>query len=131
MIGFITVRPMKPHTMLGIAASSSMMIFKISRSLPVQNSEMKIAAPRPKGTAISIATPVTLSVPMSSASVPKRTLLIEVGYQSVLPRNSPMLNSLCARIGAPSRKTKKKIAKTKKIALMPQMRMSSSMAFSP
>jgi hypothetical protein len=131
MSGFITVRPMKPQTMLGIAASSSMTTFKISRVFPLENSDTKIAAPRPNGTAMSIATPVTLSVPASRASVPKRTLLIEVGYHSVLVRNWPVLNSLLTRIGAPSRKTKKKIAKTKRIALTPQMRMSSSMAFSP
>ena len=66
----ITVRPMKPQTTLGIAASSSIMILSVSRTRGAQNSERKIAAPRPNGTAITIASAVTLSVPTVSANVP-------------------------------------------------------------
>ena len=61
---------MKPHTTLGIAASSSITIFSVSRTRGRQNSERKTAAPRPNGTAISIASAVTLNVPTMSASVP-------------------------------------------------------------
>ena len=62
--------PMKPHTTEGIAASNSMIILSISFMRPVQNSEMNIAAPRPKGTAIAMARMVTLPVPTISASTP-------------------------------------------------------------
>jgi hypothetical protein len=70
MSRLITVKPIKPHTTLGMAASSSMTIFKVSLSLGPQNSDTKIAAPRPKGTAIAMASTVTLKVPTVSASVP-------------------------------------------------------------
>ena len=66
--GFITVRPMKPQTTEGIAASSSMTIFSVSFDARPQNSETKTAAPSPNGTAMSIASPVTLTVPTISAS---------------------------------------------------------------
>ena len=66
----ITVSPMKPHTTLGIAARSSITILSVSLSRLPQNSEMKIAAPSPIGTASAIATPVTDNVPSVSASVP-------------------------------------------------------------
>ena len=55
--------PMKPQTTDGVAARSSTSTFSVSRVLPVANSPMKIAAPRAKGTATSIAPTVTLAVP--------------------------------------------------------------------
>ncbi len=58
-----------------------------------QNSEMNIAAPSPKGTAIAIAVTVTLRVPRMSESTPERTLLCEVGYHSVVNRNFERLKS--------------------------------------
>ena len=54
----------------GIAASSSTRIFRVSRSRPLANSPMKIAAPSEKGTETIIASPVTLAVPAISARVP-------------------------------------------------------------
>ena len=66
----ITVRPMKPQTTLGMAASSSMTILSVSLSLGPQNSETKMAAPRPNGTASSMATAVTDRVPTVRARVP-------------------------------------------------------------
>ena len=68
--GFMMVRPMKPQTTEGIAASSSTRTLRLSRSLPVANSAMKMAAPREKGTATSMARPVTLAVPAISARAP-------------------------------------------------------------
>ena len=70
MILLITVRPMNPHTTLGMAASSSMTILSVSLSLGPQNSETKMAAPSPNGTASRIATAVTDSVPTVRARVP-------------------------------------------------------------
>jgi hypothetical protein len=67
---FITLNPMNPQTMLGMAASSSINTFRVSFTRPVQNSETKMAAPRPNGMARSMARPVTLSVPMISAATP-------------------------------------------------------------
>ena len=68
--GLITVIPMNPQTILGMAASNSMMIFSHSRSFPLQNSDRKIAPPIANGTAMTIATTVTLSVPMISRRTP-------------------------------------------------------------
>jgi hypothetical protein len=62
--------PMKPQTTEGIAAKSSITIFKVSLVRWPQNSETKMAAPRPKGTAINIASSVTLAVPAISARTP-------------------------------------------------------------
>ena len=62
--------PMKPQTTDGVAARSSTSTFSVSRVLPVANSPMKIAAPRAKGTATSIAKPVTLAVPTIRARAP-------------------------------------------------------------
>lgn len=70
MTVFITESPMKPQTTEGIAASNSMTIFNVSLSRGPQNSETKIAAPSPNGTAMSIARSVTASVPTVKASVP-------------------------------------------------------------
>ena len=39
-IGPSTIRPMKPQTMEGMAASSSITIFSVSFTLPLANSEM-------------------------------------------------------------------------------------------
>ena len=61
---------MKPQTTDGIAASSSMTILSVSLHLLPQNSETKTAAPSPNGTAITIASTVTLNVPTMSASTP-------------------------------------------------------------
>ena len=66
----MTEMPMNPHTTEGIAASSSITIFSVSRTRGPQNSETNTAAPSPNGTAISIASPVTLNVPAMSASTP-------------------------------------------------------------
>ena len=68
--GFITVSPMKPQTTDGMAASSSMTILSVSFTRGPQNSETKIAAPMPNGTAITMASAVTLAVPAISASTP-------------------------------------------------------------
>ena len=70
MSGLITVRPMKPHTTDGIAASSSMVILRTSFHRGPQNSETNTAAPSPKGTAKAMARAVTLAVPAMSASTP-------------------------------------------------------------
>ena len=118
MTGLITLRPMKPQTTLGMAASSSITIFNVSFVLPVQNSETKIAAPNPKGTAITIASVVTLRVPTMSAPMPYWGWTEEVGIQFLLKKNS--LKSSFARKGAPSLKTKKKMPNTNTMALMPQ-----------
>jgi hypothetical protein len=61
---------MNPQTTEGIAASSSITTFSVSLVFFPQNSETKIAAPSPNGTAISIASTVTLAVPAISASTP-------------------------------------------------------------
>jgi glycogen operon protein len=58
------------HTTDGMAASSSMTTFRVSLSLGPQNSEMKIAAPSPNGTAMIMARPVTLNVPIMRANAP-------------------------------------------------------------
>jgi len=68
--GFISVNPMNPQTTDGMAASSSMVTFSVSFHCGPQNSEMKIAAPIPNGTAINIASTVTLAVPAINASTP-------------------------------------------------------------
>ena len=68
--GLITMRPTKPQTTEGIAASNSMVIFRNSRVLPLQNSETKIAAPSPKGTARPMAMITTLPVPRIRARAP-------------------------------------------------------------
>ena len=57
---FIIVSPMKPHTTEGIAASNSITILSVSFQRGRQNSETKIAVPTPKGTAINIASKVTV-----------------------------------------------------------------------
>ena len=128
MSGCITVKPMKPQTTLGIAAKTSMTTFNTSLTLPLQNSETNTAPPSAKGTAISMASNVTQPVPTMRAPIPKRGLPGEFGNQSVVNRNFP--RSSFASIGAPSRKTKKRMPKTKMMALMPQRRMKTSMAFS-
>ena len=61
---------MNPHTTEGIAASSSTNTFSNSRTRPVANSPMYIAAPNENGIATIIASPVTLAVPSISAKVP-------------------------------------------------------------
>jgi hypothetical protein len=43
---------------------------RISRVFPVANSAMKIAAPKEKGIATTMASPVTLAVPAISARIP-------------------------------------------------------------
>ena len=126
MSGWSTPRPMKPHTTDGIAASNSIVTFSVSFTRPWQNSETNTAAPMPNGTAITIATPVTLSVPTMSASTPYCGRLSDFGIQLIEPKNSPKFSF--DRNGAPSRKTKKKMPKTKIIAEMPQSLMSSSRA---
>ena len=68
--GFITVKPTKPQTTEGMAASSSMVTLSDSLARGPQNSEMKIAAPIPNGTANAMASAVTLTVPAISASTP-------------------------------------------------------------
>ena len=72
-------RPIKPQTTDGIAASSSTRIFRNSRVRPVANSPMYMAAPREKGIAISMASPVTLAVPTIKARAPYVGLTSEVG----------------------------------------------------
>ena len=67
---FMMVRPMKPHTTDGIAARSSITIFSVSLSLGEQNSEMKSAEPKPNGTAISMESIETLTVPAIRANTP-------------------------------------------------------------
>ena len=61
---------MNPQTTEGIAANSSIRILHISFNLGPQNSETKIAAPRPNGTAMIMAKTVTLNVPMIRAKTP-------------------------------------------------------------
>jgi hypothetical protein len=103
----ITVNPMNPHTTLGIAANSSMTIFSVSRNRGPQNSDMNIAAPNPNGTAMTMASAVTLNEPTVNAQVPYRTFFAEVGYHSALNKNSPRLNPSLPKIGNASRNTKR------------------------
>ena len=120
---------MNPQTTEGIAASNSMIILNVSRSFGLQNSDTKIAAPSPNGTASSIAKAVTLKVPRMRANVPYRLWFSEVGYHSGLVKNSPNFKPP-KRNPAPSRNTKKKMPNTKMIALMPHKRMNSSITVS-
>ena len=106
-----------------------MIILNVSLSLGLQNSDTKIAAPSPNGTAMSIAKAVTLNVPRMRANVPYRLLLNEVGYHSGLVRNCPRSNPP-KRNPAPSRNTKKKMPNTKSIELMPHKRIKSSITVS-
>src|SRR5690242_13563331 len=108
-----TLKPMKPQTTLGIAASNSMTTLSVSLTFPEQNSETNTAAPRPKGTAINIARKVTLSVPTMSARTPNFGVDCDVGNHSVEKMKSLKKpeNPSFARNGAPSRKTKKKMLK--------------------
>ena len=131
MIPFMRVSPMKPHTTEGIAASNSITIFNPSLSFGPQNSEIKMAAPNPKGTEISTAKQLTLAVPKISASIPYRGLEFEDGYHSGLVRNLIRSNPPSPKSkGAPSLKTKKKIPKTNRIALIPHRRIRFSMIHS-
>ena len=86
-----------------------------------------MAEPMPSGTAITTARVVTVSVPTISASTPNRTWLSDVGYHSVLNRNSFRFRPL-NRKPAPSRNTKKKIPNTNTMALTPQARISPSIS---
>ena len=52
---FITVNPTNPQTTEGMAASSSTVILSVSLARGPQNSEMKMAAPMPNGTASAMA----------------------------------------------------------------------------
>jgi hypothetical protein len=70
MIGLSTTAPMKPHTTEGMAARNSITILSVSRVFEPQYSDTKIAAPSPAGTAISMASAVTATVPASSATMP-------------------------------------------------------------
>ena len=92
MIGDITLNPMNPQTTEGMAASSSITTFRVSLVLPVQNSETKMAAPTPKGTAMTMARKVTLKVPTISAPTPNLVCVCEVGNHSVEKRNSLILS---------------------------------------
>ena len=116
---------MNPQTTDGIAARNSMTILKVSFSFGLQNSDIKIAAPSPKGTAINIANAVTLNVPIINASVPYLLLFRDVGYHSSLVKNSDKFNPP-KRKPAPSLNTKKKIPKTKIIQLIPHNLMNTS-----
>ena len=80
-----------------------------------------MAAPRPAGTDSTAASSVTDAVPAMSASAPYWARMRESGRQLMLVKNSQR-SSFPKRNGAPSRKTKKKIAKTKKMALQPHRR---------
>ena len=68
---------------------------------------------------MSIASVVTLKVPAIIASTPYRLLTSEVGYHCSLKRNWLRLKCELPRIGKASLKTKKKMPRTKTIALMP------------
>lgn len=105
------------------------MILNVSLSFGLQNSETKIAAPSPNGTAIHIAKVVTLKVPTIKANAPYLLLFSEVGCHSTLVRNSVRFKPL-KRKPAPSRNTKKKIPKTKMIQLIPHRRINSSITLS-
>src|SRR5258705_11521527 len=73
------------------------------------------------GTASSMASNVTDSVPAISARIPYCSLTSDVGRQLGLVKNSPQFN--CEKTGTASTNTKIKIATTKMIALHPQIRM--------
>src|SRR5688500_3809066 len=124
MIGLSTIMAMNPQTMDGIAAKSSMTIFRASLVRLEANSDTYTAAPKPSGTASAMASPVTDNVPASSARMPYRGCLA-VGSQFDEVKNSPRSSSLI-RKGAPSRNTKKKMANTNRIALQPHSQMSDS-----
>ncbi len=129
MSGFMIDRPMKPHTTEGIAASSSTRTFSASRTRPVANSAMKIAAPRENGTETSMARPVTLAVPTMSASAPNVGSGSDVGRHAIDPKNSPKLNSPKTK-PKPSRVMKTKIPMMKTIAEMPPTKTTAATALS-
>jgi len=120
---------MNPHTTDGMTARNSITILNVSLNVGEQNSDTKIAAPSPNGTAINIAKDVTLNVPKINAKVPYLLLFSDVGYHSSLLKNSQRFNPLNRKL-APSLNTKKKIQKTNRIELIPQSRMKSSMTVS-
>jgi hypothetical protein len=68
---------------------------------------------------------------MVRESVPYRTFKMDVGYHSMLKRNLCILNELAYKTGRASRNIKKKMARTKIIALTPLRRIMASSIFSP
>ena len=120
---------MNPQTMDGMAARNSIKTFRTSRVRVVQNSDTKIAAAKPTGTAMIIARSVTDAVPARRARMPNCGRIVDSGRQLRLVKNS-LRSSVWKRAEAPSRKTKTKIANTKIIALQPHSPMSSSMIVS-
>ena len=121
---------MNPQTMDGMAARNSIKTFRTSRVRVVQNSDTKIAAAKPTGTAMIIARSVTDAVPARRARMPNCGRIVDSGRQLTLVKNSSLRSSVWKRAEAPSRKTKTKIANTKMIALQPHSPMSSSMIVS-
>ena len=79
--GFMMVRPIKPQTTDGIAASSSTRTLRNSRTLPEANSAMKMAPPSEKGMATTMARPVTLAVPAIRARMPNSGASSSLGNQ--------------------------------------------------
>lgn len=112
-----------------LGTGNSPTIFSASFFFPLQNSETKTAAANPTGTATAMAIPASVSAPDRSARIPYDGRTSEVGLQFGLVRNSRRSSSPKST-GTASRKMKKKIASTKKIALQPQIRISHSMPFS-
>ena len=84
---------MNPQTTDGMAAKNSMTTFSTSRVLRPQNSDTKIAAPKPVGTEMTMASAVTDAVPASSARMPNCGRIVDSGRQFALVKNS--LNIEC------------------------------------
>ena len=123
----MTVKPMKPHTTEGIAASSSITTFRISFNRAPQNSDMKIAPPKLNGTAMVIAKIATLKVPKMMRAAPKLAGSC-VGSHFSDVNSSHTLKLPLNNSPLPSQNTKIKMANTNTTALMPQMRMIHSMS---
>ena len=113
------LRPMKPQTTDGMAASNSTRTFRNSRVLPAANSAMKMAPPREKGMATTMARPVTLAVPAIRARMPNSGASSSLGNQNGVRKNSPQ--SIPATKAYPSLVMKTKMPTMKMMADMPQM----------
>ena len=117
--GANTAIPMKPITMLGIAARSSTPDLIQSRIPPGAISDMKMAAPIPRGMEMRIAPAVTRREPRIRGRMPNRGGS-ETGYQFSPKRNCH--GEVYLRTDSPSRSRKRKIRATRRIQAIPLIR---------
>src|SRR5262249_10300883 len=129
-IGPSTIKPMKPQTMDGMAASNSMMILSDSFTLPFANSEMYTAAPSPTGTAMMRAMKVVTNVPTINATAPQLGSLPGGGLGIQRELVKKRTQSSVGTIGAASLKINPKMAAMPMMLLQPLSRMSHSVGFS-